>query len=145
MLMSVSGSLLAASKYLIDLYKKLAPNFDTSQGSKIIYNKQLIDNPSSTGNAALDAAIMSYNSGPAKFTKKYCKTNNTYMNFYDWLKKYTKYIKDISQLEKVKSLFYLDNRNDLLEKINNTEKNDRNVDMDSMIQILKEEGFLFIH
>jgi 5'-3' exonuclease len=76
---------------------------------------------------------------------KYCKTNNTYMNFYDWLKKYTKYIKDISQLEKVKSLFYLDNRNDLLEKINNTEKNDRNVDMDSMIQILKEEGFLFIH
>jgi hypothetical protein len=75
-LMSVSGSLYAASRYLIDLYKKLSPNFDTSQGSKIIYNKQLIDNPSSTGNAALDAAIMSYNSGPAKFTKKYCKTNN---------------------------------------------------------------------
>ena len=75
-LMSVSGSLYAATRYLIDLYKKLAPNFDTGQGSKIIYNKQLIDNPSSTGNAALDAAIMSYNSGPAKFTKKYCKTNN---------------------------------------------------------------------
>lgn len=75
---------------------------------------------------------------------KYCKTNNTGMNFYDWLKKYTKYIKDIGQLEKVKSLFCLDQRDDLLEKIN-TPIEDKMVDMDSMVQILKEEGFLFIN
>jgi 5'-3' exonuclease len=75
---------------------------------------------------------------------KYCKTNNTIMNFYDWLKKYTKYIKDIGQLEKVKSLFCLDQRDDLLEKIN-TPIQDKMVDMDSMVQILKEEGFLFIN
>jgi hypothetical protein len=75
---------------------------------------------------------------------KYCKNSNTSMNFYDWLKKYTKYIKDISQLEKVRSLFCLDNRDDLLEKINRPIK-DKIVDMDSMIHILKEEGFLFIH
>jgi hypothetical protein len=75
-LMSVSGSLFATSRYLIDLYKQLSSYYDTNKPSKIIYNKQLIDNPSSTGNAALDAAIMSYNLGASKFTKTYCKTNN---------------------------------------------------------------------
>ena len=74
---------------------------------------------------------------------KYCKTN-IIMDFYDWLKKYTKYIKDIGQLEKVRSLFCLDNRDDLLEKMNRPIK-DKIVDMDSMIHILKEDGFLFIY
>jgi hypothetical protein len=76
-LMSVSGSLLATSKYLIDLYKDLQKYYDSNQPSKIIFNKQLINNPSSSGNAALDAAIMSYNLGSSKFKKKYCKTNST--------------------------------------------------------------------
>jgi hypothetical protein len=76
-LMSITGSLYAASNYLIDLYKELTPYYSTSEPSKIIYNKQLIDNPSSTGNAALDAAIMSYNLGSSKFKKNYCKTNST--------------------------------------------------------------------
>lgn len=75
-LMTVSGSLLAASKYLTDLYGETKTFYDTNQPSKIIYNKKLIDNPSSTGNAALDAAIMSYNLGSATFKKQYCKTNN---------------------------------------------------------------------
>jgi hypothetical protein len=75
-LMSVSGSLYATSRYLIDLYNETKSFYDTSQPSKIIYNKKLIDNPSSTGNAALDAAIMSYNLGSTKFKKQYCKTNN---------------------------------------------------------------------
>jgi hypothetical protein len=75
-LMSVSGSLYAASRYIIDLYKEVAPYFDAGQPSKIIFNQQLITNPSSTGNAALDAAIMSYNLGPIAFKKKYCKTNS---------------------------------------------------------------------
>jgi hypothetical protein len=75
-LMSLSGSLLAASKYLIDLYKELSSFFDANQPSKIIYNKQLINNPSSTGNAVLDATIMSYNLGSSKFKKSYCKTNS---------------------------------------------------------------------
>jgi hypothetical protein len=75
-LMSLSGSLVATSKYLIDLYKQVTPYFDTNKPSKIIYNKKLIDNPSSTGNAALDAAIMSYNLGSSKFRKQYCTTNS---------------------------------------------------------------------
>jgi len=75
-LMSVSGSLLAVSKHLNDLYKELSKFYDPNKPSKIIYNGKLIDNPSSSGNAALDAAIMSYNLGPAKFKKQYCKTNN---------------------------------------------------------------------
>lgn len=75
-LMSVSGSLVATSKYLIDLYKQTSKFYDTNKPSKIIYNKKLIDNPSSSGNAALDAAIMSYNLGSSKFKKQYCSTNN---------------------------------------------------------------------
>jgi hypothetical protein len=75
-LMSVSGSLVAASKYLMQLYNETKQFYDTTQPSKIIYNKQLINNPSSSGNAALDAAIMSYNLGASKFKKQYCKTNN---------------------------------------------------------------------
>ena len=75
-LMSVSGSLVAASKYLKKLYNETTQYYDTNQPSKIIFNKQLINNPSSSGNAALDAAIMSYNLGSSKFKKQYCKTNN---------------------------------------------------------------------
>lgn len=75
-LMSVSGSLLAVSKHLGDLYKETSKFYDANQPSKIIYNNQLINNPSSSGNAALDAAIMSYNLGSAKFRKQYCTTNS---------------------------------------------------------------------
>jgi hypothetical protein len=75
-LMSVSGSLLAVSKHLTDLYNQTKRFYDTNQPSKIIHNNRLIDNPSSSGNAALDAAIMSYNLGMSKFSKKYCKTDN---------------------------------------------------------------------
>lgn len=76
-LMTVSGSLVAASKYLKKLYSETEKYYDSNQPSKIIYNKQLIDNPSSSGNAALDAAIMSYNLGSSKFKKQYCKTNSS--------------------------------------------------------------------
>jgi len=76
-LMSLSGSLYAVSRYLSDLYTQLSKYYDATQPSKIIYNKQLINNPSTTGNAALDAAIMSYNLGPSKFTVNYCKTNSS--------------------------------------------------------------------
>lgn len=75
-LMSLSGSLLAVTKHLINLYKELTPYYDSKSPSRIINKGQLIDNPSSSGNAVLDAAIMSYNLGPSRFKKKYCKTNN---------------------------------------------------------------------
>jgi hypothetical protein len=75
-LMTISGSLYAASRYLRDLYNITKNHYDTDQLSKIIYNKQLIANPSSSGNAALDAAIMSYNLGSSKFNKSYCTTSN---------------------------------------------------------------------
>ena len=76
-LMSLSGSLLAVSKYLKDLYKQTLNFYDANQPSKIIWDGKLITNPSSSGNAALDAAIMSYNLGSSKFRKQYCSTNNS--------------------------------------------------------------------
>lgn len=79
-LMTLTGSLYAAARYLRDLYKITQRFYDTNQPSKIIFNKQLIVNPSSSGNAALDAAIMSYNLGAGKFSKNYCTTSdNEYM------------------------------------------------------------------
>jgi len=75
-LMSISGSLYAAIRYLIDLKKELTPYYDPSQPSKIIINKQIVNNPSSTGDASLDAAIMAYNLGSSKLKKQYCKTNS---------------------------------------------------------------------
>jgi hypothetical protein len=75
-LMTLSGSLYAASRYLRDLYKITQKYYDTNQQSKIVYNKKLMLNPSSSGNAALDAAIMSYNLGSGKFNKSYCTTND---------------------------------------------------------------------
>jgi len=76
-LMTLSGSLVAATKYLMDLYKITQKYYDINVPSVIIYNKKLINNPSSSGNAALDAAIMSYNLGSTRFTKQYCQTNST--------------------------------------------------------------------
>lgn len=76
-LMTLSGSLYAAARYLRDLYKITQKYYDINQQSKVIYNGKLIINPSSSGNAALDAAIMSYNLGSGKFNKSYCSTNNT--------------------------------------------------------------------
>lgn len=76
-LMTMSGSLVGATRYLIDLYNITSKTFDTNQPSKIIFNKQLINNPSSSGNAALDAAIISYNIAVEKIIKTFCKTNNS--------------------------------------------------------------------
>jgi hypothetical protein len=75
-LMTLSGSLYAASRYLRDLYKITQKYYDIDQQSKIVYEKKLMLNPSSSGNAALDAAIMSYYLGSGKFNKSYCTTNN---------------------------------------------------------------------
>ena len=75
-LMSLSGSLVAVTKHLEDLYKTMLKYYDSGSGSKIINKGRLIPNPSSSGDAALDAAITAYNLGPSRFTKKYCKTNN---------------------------------------------------------------------
>lgn len=74
-LMTVSGSLIAASYYLTDLYKELS-NYDESQPSQVLRNGKLVTPEYSTGNARLDAAIVSYNSGTIPYTKKYCKTDN---------------------------------------------------------------------
>lgn len=75
-LMSLSGSLVAVTKHLEDLYKTMLKYYDSGSRSKIINKGRLITNPSSSGDAALDAAITAYNLGPSRFTKKYCKTNN---------------------------------------------------------------------
>jgi hypothetical protein len=75
-LMSLSGSLLAVSKHLTDLYQETSKFYDANQPSTIIIDGKLSNNPSSSGNAALDSAIMAYNLGSSRFRKQYCKTNN---------------------------------------------------------------------
>lgn len=74
-LMSKTGSLIAASSYIRDLYTNLN-NFDTNVPSVILSNNGVINNPSSTGNARLDASIVSYNIGMNKLRQNYCQTNS---------------------------------------------------------------------
>lgn len=76
-LMSISGSLTAVTKHLSDLYKQMLKYYESGSSSMIINKGKLIVNPSSSGNAALDAAITSYNLGPNRFTKQYCRTNSS--------------------------------------------------------------------
>lgn len=75
-LMTLTGSLYATCRYLMDLYKETKNYYDEESPSFIIYKNKLIQNPSSTGNGAMDAAIMSYNLGAGKFKKDYCQTSN---------------------------------------------------------------------
>jgi 5'-3' exonuclease len=75
---------------------------------------------------------------------KHCATNDNNLSFYDWLIKYTKYIKDPDELEKIKILFCLDNREDLLDKVKTISLDGRIVDLNAMKIILKEEGFVFV-
>lgn len=74
-LMTVSGSLIAASHYLKDLYNELS-NYDENKPSQVLRNGKLVTPEYSTGNGRLDAAIVSYNTGTKPYTKKYCKTDN---------------------------------------------------------------------
>lgn len=76
-LMTATGSLVAASMYLRDLYKELSPYYSDSEPSNIIINGRVQPNPSSSGNARLDAAISAYNLGSAKLAKNFCETSDS--------------------------------------------------------------------
>ncbi len=75
-LMTMSGSLYAACRYLKDLYEQNKKNYSEKSPSVIIDKGNLINNPSSTGNSVMDAAIISYNLGAERLQNKYCQTDN---------------------------------------------------------------------
>jgi len=64
--------------------------------------------------------------------------------FHEWLLKYTKYIKDANHLAKIKEMFCLDARNDLLSKIETGSMNSKTMNRDLIKLLLKEEGFVFV-
>lgn len=73
---------------------------------------------------------------------KFCANKNVPMKFYEWLVKYTKYIKDANQLERIKQLFMLDNHDEQLQNLDLTSQT-KLEDKAQLIRILKTEGFLF--
>jgi len=75
-LLGATGALIATSSYLKDIYSELT-NYDENLPSIININGKDVQNPSSTGNARLDAAIASYNLGSSKFKKAFCESNDT--------------------------------------------------------------------
>lgn len=75
-LMSKTGSLIAAASYLRDIYVQLR-HYDENKPSVILHKGRFITNPSSTGNARLDATIISYNLGSSKLRKRFCVTNDS--------------------------------------------------------------------
>jgi hypothetical protein len=76
-LMTIPGSLFATTKYLMELYNINKKYYSTTQPSVINVNGKIVTNPNSTGNAALDVSIVSYNMGYEKYNKWFCKTNNS--------------------------------------------------------------------
>jgi len=76
-LMTAAGSLVAATRYLSDNYNALSAYYDDNVPSNILKDGKLIQNPYSTGNARLDAAIASYNTGAQKYSKTFCTTNDS--------------------------------------------------------------------
>lgn len=74
-LMTMAGSLVAATSYLKDLYNQLKI-FDETKPTVIAQGDKEIVNPNSTGNGRLDAAIMAYNSGGSKYNRPFCKSKD---------------------------------------------------------------------
>jgi len=75
-LMTFTGSLLATTRHLTVLYNQMSKYYDTNKPTIILNKSQLLINPSSSGNAALDAAILSYNLGPQRLKRSYCQTSS---------------------------------------------------------------------
>ena len=138
-LMNYSGSLMGASKYLTDLYSQAKQRYSTNSPTNIIQDGKVVVNPNSTGNAALDIAIMSYNMGYGKFDKKYCKTNSPKFmapcdspngKYLPFEKKYPKFVLTVDKTKVIKdyapklsfgkltNLGYLKEVNDYTKKIN---------------------------
>jgi hypothetical protein len=74
-LMQYAGALVASSSYLQDIYNSLT-NFDDNKPSVISSGNTTINNPNSTGNARLDATIISYNLGSSPLKTNYCMSTD---------------------------------------------------------------------
>jgi flap endonuclease-1 len=75
-----------------------------------------------------------------KWHNEYKKSSNWQsMHFYDWLVKYTKYIKDINRLLSARSMFVLENNEDVI-----FEENAKRPDIDKLKTLLMEDGFVFV-
>jgi len=61
------------------------------------------------------------------------------IHFYDWLVKYTKYIKDITRLLITRSMFVLENKDDIT-----VEEKVKLPDIDKLKTLLLEDGFVFV-
>jgi hypothetical protein len=61
------------------------------------------------------------------------------VHFYDWLVKYTKYIKDITRLLITRSMFVLENNDDVI-----FEENVKLPNIDKLKALLLEDGFVFV-
>lgn len=73
-----------------------------------------------------------------KWFHEYKRSNNSHtILFYDWLVKYTKYIKDIDHLSNIRSMFVLDD-------LSFQQREDKPMNMDKLKYILKDDGFVFV-
>lgn len=78
-LMNYTGALIASASYLQDIYNSLS-NYDENVPSIISSGNKNINNPNSTGNARLDATIISYNLGSSPLKKNFCVSTDVNKN-----------------------------------------------------------------
>jgi hypothetical protein len=75
-----------------------------------------------------------------KWFNEYKKgANSQTMQFYDWLVKYTKYIKDLNRLLTTRSMFILENNDNLIFK-----EEEKIFDIDNLKSLLIQDGFIFV-
>jgi 5'-3' exonuclease len=74
-----------------------------------------------------------------KWYNEYKKGANSQMHFYDWLVKYTKYIKDINRLLTTRSMFVLENNDNVI-----FQEEDKCFNIDKLKTILIQDGFVFV-
>ena len=69
---------------------------------------------------------------------------NEEANFYTWLLKHSKYIKDYDMLIKVYDMFNLDNYESILNRWRENAIEERKIDVEQLQNIMASEGFVFI-
>lgn len=74
-----------------------------------------------------------------KWYNEYKRGANSQMRFYDWLMKYTKYIKDVDHLLITRNMFVLESNNDII-----FEDSTKVSNIDNLKAILVEDGFIFV-
>jgi len=79
-----------------------------------------------------------------KWFNEYSKSNDT-MEFYDWLAKYTKYLKNKESLINIRKMFILDSDNKDIHNMEFYEYCETKTNIGKLKNLLSDDGFIFVY